>query len=252
MICTGTALTPTTSAPGMAPFPHLHQDWAHPAATALGLGSSLPHLHGDWAHPCCHIYTWTRHASLRCTAAIGGRAGRREVRSARRRPRRRLGPACAAGRRRYGASPRCAGGSCKQESHSSRSGSIRLERACPSVCSCRNQSAARAAAKRRIAGIPVACLSCIKTGTGLTPAHVCAKAGLAASASAPGLGSSLPPLHRDVTRLAAATFWLPRDWLGSAFQRGVPGRALGGRAQGPLHQRPGRVRPARAAARARA
>ena len=37
-ICTGTGLTPATSAPG--------------------LGSPLPHLHWDWAHP-CHICTWT-------------------------------------------------------------------------------------------------------------------------------------------------------------------------------------------------
>ena len=188
LICTGTALTPATSAPGLGTFPtsapglgspcrNCTGTWLIPATSARGLGSPLlSHLHRDSPRV------------LRCAAAIGGRAGR-EVRSARRRPRRRLSPACAAGRRRYGASPRCAGGSCKQESHSSRSGSIRLERACPSVCSCRNQSAARAAAQRRIAGIPVARLSChicIKTGTRLTPA-----------ASAAGLGSPLPHLHRD-------------------------------------------------------
>jgi hypothetical protein len=75
-ICTGTGLTPATSAPGLgSPLPHLHRDWAHPghictatwlipaiftgtglapATSALGLGSFLPHLHQDWAHS-CHI-----------------------------------------------------------------------------------------------------------------------------------------------------------------------------------------------------
>ena len=58
-ICTGTALTPPTSAPGLgSPRPHLHRDWAHPAhifagsrltppTSAPGLGSPLPHLHPD-------------------------------------------------------------------------------------------------------------------------------------------------------------------------------------------------------------
>jgi hypothetical protein len=48
-ICTGTGLTPATSAPGLG----------SPVATfAPGLGSPLPHLHRDWAHP-CHICTGT-------------------------------------------------------------------------------------------------------------------------------------------------------------------------------------------------
>jgi hypothetical protein len=34
-ICTGTGLTPTTSAPGLgSPLPHLHRDWAHRVPTA--------------------------------------------------------------------------------------------------------------------------------------------------------------------------------------------------------------------------
>ena len=48
-ICTGTGLTPATSAPGLgSPLPHLHRDWAR----------SCPHLRRDWAHP-CHICTGT-------------------------------------------------------------------------------------------------------------------------------------------------------------------------------------------------
>jgi hypothetical protein len=41
--------SPRTSAPGLhglAPFPHLHWDWAHPR----------PHLRRDWAHPCPHLH----------------------------------------------------------------------------------------------------------------------------------------------------------------------------------------------------
>jgi hypothetical protein len=87
-ICTGTGLTPSTSAPGLGsppphllrdsahPCAHLHRDWAHPCAhlhrdwahpchicagtglihatSAPGLGSPPPQLHRDWAHP-CHI-----------------------------------------------------------------------------------------------------------------------------------------------------------------------------------------------------
>jgi hypothetical protein len=61
-ICTGTAPTPATSAPGLrpCPSPHLHQHWAHPcnicagtgltpATSAPGLGPPLPHLHRDCA-----------------------------------------------------------------------------------------------------------------------------------------------------------------------------------------------------------
>ena len=62
-ICTGTWLTPATSALGLgSPLPtsapglgsprlHLHWDWNHPAHIAPGLGSPLPHLHRDWACP---------------------------------------------------------------------------------------------------------------------------------------------------------------------------------------------------------
>ncbi len=40
-LCTGTGLTPSTSAPGLgSPRPPLHRDWAHPRpASAAGLGS---------------------------------------------------------------------------------------------------------------------------------------------------------------------------------------------------------------------
>jgi hypothetical protein len=50
---------------GSRPWCHPHRDWAHPshictgtgltpATSAPGLGSPVPHLHRDWAHP-CHI-----------------------------------------------------------------------------------------------------------------------------------------------------------------------------------------------------
>ena len=67
-ICTGTALTPAASVPGLgSPLPHLHRDCAHPcrictwtgltpATSAPGLGASLPHPHRNWAHP-CHVCT---------------------------------------------------------------------------------------------------------------------------------------------------------------------------------------------------
>jgi hypothetical protein len=66
LICTGTGRSPATSAPGLgSPLPHLHRDWAHqcgtgltPATSAPGLGLPLPQLHRDWAHP-CHICTGT-------------------------------------------------------------------------------------------------------------------------------------------------------------------------------------------------
>ncbi len=60
-ICTGTGLTPPTSAPGLgSPLPHLHRDRAHPShictgtglaspTSAPGPGSPLPHLHRDRA-----------------------------------------------------------------------------------------------------------------------------------------------------------------------------------------------------------
>ena len=74
-ICTGTALTAATSAPGLrSPLPHLHRDCADcclictatgltAATSAPPLGSPLPCLHGDWAHR-CHICTAT---GLRCS-----------------------------------------------------------------------------------------------------------------------------------------------------------------------------------------
>ncbi len=70
-VCTGTGLTPatsatglgspcTTSAPGLGlPLPHLHRGLGSPLPHLhRGLGSPLPHLHRDWAHP-CHICTGT-------------------------------------------------------------------------------------------------------------------------------------------------------------------------------------------------
>ena len=42
-ICTGSGLTPATTAPGTG---------LTAATSAPGLGSPLPHLHRDWAHPC--------------------------------------------------------------------------------------------------------------------------------------------------------------------------------------------------------
>jgi hypothetical protein len=69
-ICTGTAPTPATSAPGLrSPLPHLQQDRARPShictgaaptapTSAPGLGRTLPHLHQDCAHR-THICTGT-------------------------------------------------------------------------------------------------------------------------------------------------------------------------------------------------
>ena len=48
-ICTGTGLTPSTSAPGLR---------LAPPTSAPGLGSPRPHLRRDWAHP-AHICTGT-------------------------------------------------------------------------------------------------------------------------------------------------------------------------------------------------
>jgi hypothetical protein len=96
-ICTGTGLTPATSAPGLgSPLPHLHRDWARrchictetglaAAAFAPGLGPRVPHLdttlpplHQDWAHArhiCagtgltpCHFWTETGPAAATCAA----------------------------------------------------------------------------------------------------------------------------------------------------------------------------------------
>ena len=52
-ICTGTRLTPTTSAPRLgSPLPHLHQDWARPLLLLhQDWAQPLPHLHQDWAQP---------------------------------------------------------------------------------------------------------------------------------------------------------------------------------------------------------
>ena len=56
-ICTGTGLTPATSAPGLgSPMPRLHRDWAQRCHICTGtgphlprlLGSPLPRLHRDW------------------------------------------------------------------------------------------------------------------------------------------------------------------------------------------------------------
>jgi hypothetical protein len=103
-ICTRTAFTPSTSAPGLGtcsphlhlhwahPLPHLHPDWAHachicagtgvtPATSAPGLGSSsphlhlhrahpLPHLHPDWAHA-CHICAGTRLVAATSAPGLG-------------------------------------------------------------------------------------------------------------------------------------------------------------------------------------
>jgi hypothetical protein len=86
-ICAGTWLAPghCGSAFGLGLTPHLHRDWAHayhictgtgltPATSAPGLGSRLPHLHRDWAHP-CHIFIGTGltacrpHAGRMCAGA---------------------------------------------------------------------------------------------------------------------------------------------------------------------------------------
>ncbi len=65
-MCTGTGLTPPTSALGLgSPRPHLHWGWAHhahictgtglaPPTSALGLGSPRPHLHRDSPRPHLH------------------------------------------------------------------------------------------------------------------------------------------------------------------------------------------------------
>ena len=84
-ICTGTGLTPATSAPGLgSPPPHLHRDWANPchicagngltpATSAPGLGEPLPHLRRDWAHP-CHICTGTGLAPATSAPGLGAPA----------------------------------------------------------------------------------------------------------------------------------------------------------------------------------
>ena len=68
------------------PLPHLHQDRAHPCHICTGtrltpptsaapeLESSLPRLHRDWAHPC---HSACVHVRVRaCVRAFGGRGGR--------------------------------------------------------------------------------------------------------------------------------------------------------------------------------
>ena len=57
------------------PLPHLHRDRAHPATSALGLGSPLPHLHRDWAHPCAHL-----HRDRACCVALQSAAASSELR----------------------------------------------------------------------------------------------------------------------------------------------------------------------------
>ena len=62
-ICTGTRLTPTTSAPGLgSPLPHLHQDWARPLLLLhQDWAQPLPHLHQDWAQLLPHLHRdWVR------------------------------------------------------------------------------------------------------------------------------------------------------------------------------------------------
>jgi hypothetical protein len=67
--CTGTGLTPPTSAPGLGSplphcprtgphrLPHLRRGWAHP----------LPHLRRDWAHPLPHLRRdWAAQQSRGC------------------------------------------------------------------------------------------------------------------------------------------------------------------------------------------
>jgi hypothetical protein len=45
-VCTGTALTPATSAPGLrSPLPHLRRDCAHPCHICAGTALTLPTLH---------------------------------------------------------------------------------------------------------------------------------------------------------------------------------------------------------------
>ena len=63
-ICTGTGLTPATSAPGLGPplLPHLHRDWASGAADAMLAGDTDCALHavarrvqhGMWAQSIEH------------------------------------------------------------------------------------------------------------------------------------------------------------------------------------------------------
>jgi hypothetical protein len=57
-ICTGTGLTPATSAPGVGPpRPHLHRDWAHPghictffirSAPTVLFYQCVPHVVDQW------------------------------------------------------------------------------------------------------------------------------------------------------------------------------------------------------------
>jgi hypothetical protein len=71
-ICTGTALAPATSAPGLGLTPAriCTGTVLTPATSALGLGSPLPHLHRDWAHP-CHICPGTGLAAATSAPGLG-------------------------------------------------------------------------------------------------------------------------------------------------------------------------------------
>jgi hypothetical protein len=86
-----------TSAPGLG-LPHLHRDWAHPVhictgtaltatTSASGVGSPLSHLCCQWTHPCLHLHRgWG--LSLPTHICAGTQARRRGERALRLLPRR--------------------------------------------------------------------------------------------------------------------------------------------------------------------
>jgi hypothetical protein len=80
-ICTGTALTPATSAPGLhSPLPHLRRDCTHPCHIYAG---PLPHPHRDWARR-CHIRTGTGLAAATSAPGLGPGHSTAWLRAARR------------------------------------------------------------------------------------------------------------------------------------------------------------------------
>ncbi len=82
--------TRVTHSPRCVSVPHLHRDWAHPchictgtgltpATSAPGLRSPLPHLRQDCAHP-CHICARTALTPATSAPGLGPGSGRRPTR----------------------------------------------------------------------------------------------------------------------------------------------------------------------------
>jgi hypothetical protein len=203
MLCNRLALWRRHSVVSHTSPPHLHGDWAHPAASAPGLGSpfatsapgrgfSPPRLRWDWAHP-RHICAGTRLGNRFWEGPKGFAEG-------------------------LPTAPRCA--------PLARHWPVRSGLACGAAQSvgmtglCRTDCSADTPWLRPHEARPAGC-------TRLH--HVCAGTGLAAATSAPGLGPLLPtsapgldspppPLHRDwLTPVTSA------PGLGLALATSAPG-----------------------------